>query len=83
MLSALLLAMPALTGNVSVLSTNPYTPVEEAPANTEANTAADNSNSSAPAESNANVAEPAANANANNGAANASAPAKTEAPANK
>jgi len=83
MLSALLLAMPALTGNVSVLSTNPDTPVEEAPANTEANTATDNSNSSAPAESNANVAEPAANANANNGAANASAPAETEAPANK
>ena len=60
MLSALLLAMPALTGNVSVLSTNPEAPAE-APANTEANTSVDNSNTSAPAETNANVAEPAAN----------------------
>jgi len=32
MLSALFLSMPALTGNVSVLSSNPDAPVEEAPA---------------------------------------------------
>jgi len=82
MLSALLLAMPALTGNVSVLSANPEAPAES-PANTEANTAVDNANTSAPAEANANVAEPGANANANNAAANTSAPANTEAPANK
>jgi preprotein translocase subunit SecG len=38
MLSALMLSMPALTGNVSVLSTNPETPAESAPvANTNAN----------------------------------------------
>ena len=31
MLSALLLAMPALTGNISVLTTNPDAPTEEVP----------------------------------------------------
>jgi preprotein translocase subunit SecG len=40
MLSALFLSMPALTGNVSVLSSNPDAQVEEAPAaNADANTA--------------------------------------------
>jgi preprotein translocase subunit SecG len=89
MLSALMLAMPALNGNVSVLNNNPETPAEapaEAPAdaNTNTNTAEPaanansseaNSNTAAPAESNSNSA--AANANAN------SAPAANEAPANK
>ncbi|MBK8303366.1 MAG: preprotein translocase subunit SecG [Chloracidobacterium sp.] len=53
MLSALLLAMPALTGNVSVLSSNPDAPA----ANTES--------ISTPADVNANVAVPATDANAN------------------
>jgi preprotein translocase subunit SecG len=59
MLSALLLAMPALNGNVSVLSSNPEAPAEQtntntdqgaaattpdANANASANTASDNSN---------------------------------------
>ena len=67
MLSALLLAMPALTGNVSVLSSNPETPATtEAPAN--ANTA--------PADANANTA-PAADSNS---AAN-TAPVANAAPA--
>ena len=87
MLSALLLAMPALTGNVSVLSSNPDTPAE-APATTDSNTTDANANTSVPAEANANTAAPAeANANeavpAANANANAAAPAKTEAPANK
>ena len=67
MLSALLLAMPALTGNVSVLSTNPDTPAE-APASTDANTADANANTAEPADANANTA-PAEEA-----------PASTEAP---
>ena len=53
MLSALLLAMPALTGNTSVLSSNPDTPA----ANVETNTNT--------ADANANVAVPAADTNAN------------------
>ncbi len=78
MVSALLLSMPALTGNVSVLSSNPEAPVEApANANTDANT------SVAPADANtapvdANAA-PAANTDAP--AANAAPAANTEAPA--
>src|SRR5580765_4635606 len=52
MLSALFLAMPALNGNISVLSANPDTPAEApasnantANANTDTNTASDNTNS--------------------------------------
>jgi preprotein translocase subunit SecG len=86
MLSALFLSMPALTGNVSVLSANPDAPAET-PANTEAadanantaaantaNTAADNTNSAlieTPATN--NVEKQVANAQASNSApANAS-----------
>jgi preprotein translocase subunit SecG len=75
MLSALLLAMPALTGNVSVLSSNPDT-TTEAPATTDANTVDANSNAVAPVDANANTAVPA-------DANSAPAPANTEAPANK
>ena len=77
MLSALLLAMPALTGNVSVLTSNPDTPAESQ-ANTEANTSDANANTAAPAEANANEAVPAANTNANT-----AVPPANEAPANK
>lgn len=65
MVSALLLSMPALTGNVSVLSSNPDGSVA-APAsdtNTNTNTADANANSAAPAAADTNVvaAPPAAN----------------------
>ena len=71
MLSALLLSMPALTGNVSVLSSNPETPAE-APANTNANTAPDANANTAP-DANANTAPANANAEANTQPANAAA----------
>ena len=55
MLSALFLSMPALTGNVSVLSSNPDAPAE-APA-TNDNTAPDaNANAAVPPDANANTA---------------------------
>ncbi|MFT3745330.1 MAG: preprotein translocase subunit SecG [Pyrinomonadaceae bacterium] len=77
MLSALFLAMPALTGNVSVLSSNPEVPAEAPAANTDAN-----ANTAAPADANANTA-PAANANANAAApSNANAPAANAPAAN-
>ena len=82
MLSALLLAMPALTGNVSVLSSNPDAPTE-APASANANTADTGANSAPLTDANANVAS---TADANSNAAptdNAPAPANTETPANK
>jgi preprotein translocase subunit SecG len=72
MLSALLLSLPALTGNVSVLSSNPDTPAE-APANTDAN-----ANVAPTVEANSNAAPPA---NAEAPATNAPA-ANTAAPAN-
>lgn len=86
MLSALFLSMPALTGNVSVLSSNPDEPTVSSEANTNANTTDSNANVAAPADSNANAAPPAdANANAapaaNAPAANA--PATNAATANK
>ena len=88
MLSALLLAMPALTGNVSVLSSNPDTPVE-APAVTgdaNSNTATPldaNANTAAPTDANTNTA-PATDTNSNAAPATSeTAPANTEAPANK
>lgn len=85
MLSALMLSMPALTGNVSVLSSNPDDPVAESNANTSdanANTAPDaNANVAAPADANANTA-PAGDANANAApASNTVAPASNAAPA--
>ncbi|MBK8467218.1 MAG: preprotein translocase subunit SecG [Chloracidobacterium sp.] len=74
MLSALLLAMPALTGNVSVLNSIPETPTE-APASIDANpddansntaTSTDaNSNTAAPADANANTSEPTEGSPAN------------------
>ena len=83
MISALLLAMPALTGNVSVLSSNPDAPAANTEAN--ANTApAGDANANVATDANANAA-PAANAEApasNAPAANAPA-ANTAAPANK
>lgn len=56
MLSALLLAMPAITGNVSVLSSNP-----DAPANTETNSNTAGADANTAADANANTAD--ANAN--------------------
>jgi preprotein translocase subunit SecG len=78
MISALLLSMPALTGNVSVLSSNPEVPVEEtvdanANADVNANRPDANANTS---DSNANSA-PAANANSN---ANSAPSANAETP---
>ena len=79
MVSALLLSMPALTGNVSVLSANPETPAE-APESTDASVSTDaNANTAAPADANANTAAPAENSNA---APAAEVPANT-APANQ
>lgn len=79
MLSALLLAMPALTGNVSVLQTTSDTTEEAAPA-LDANTSVDTNNNSAVDANvnttvNANVVSNQAivvpsNSNANTGAAN-------------
>lgn len=95
MLSALFLAMPALTGNVSVLSSNPDTPAEapaEAPAATDANTVVPNPATNTETDSNSTLIETpatesieqkAANANAAAPAANANAaPAANRAPAN-
>lgn len=74
MVSALLLSMPALTGEVSVMSSNP-----DAPATANSNTADANSNVNvvAPADTNSNAAAPAANT----AAPAANAPA--DIPANK
>lgn len=95
MLSALLLAMPALNGNVSVLSSNPDAPADAAvSADANSNTADANSNSSTPPALDTNIAVPAANAAntvpaanapvANKPAANAPAANKTAAkPASK
>lgn len=79
MLSALLLAMPALTGNISVLqTTNPDTPVDVPVTSTDANTNAEantqtaaNTNASTVIVTNANVSNSAANANSTVPAANA------------
>ena len=87
MLSALFIAMPALNGNVSVLSSNPDStdPSVSANSNTNANanTSDANANTAAPANANANAAAPAANANtaapvATNTAPANAAPAKSE-----
>ena len=92
MISALLLAMPALTGNVSVLQTTSESPADATPdANTNANVDA-NANTNANVETNANAAtntNAAVNSETNKTAANANANSKTdetkpqEAPANK
>jgi len=73
-LSALLISMPAITGNVSVLSANPDTPAE-APADTNTNSAPANTNPATDA--NANSTAPST---ANTQPADA---APAEAPANK
>ncbi|QQS33165.1 MAG: preprotein translocase subunit SecG [Acidobacteriota bacterium] len=73
MLSALFISMPALTGNVSVLSSNPDAPAEvESVVPAESNT---NTEQTAPVETNTNGTAPAANAEA--------PAANTETPANK
>ena len=83
MLSALLLAMPALTGNVSVLSSNPEAPAE-APASTDANSTDANSNTAAPADANSNTSAPAdSNSNTSAPAENGEAPADEGQPVNK
>ena len=65
MLSALLLAMPALTGNISVLTTNPDAPTEEIPSVApDANANVDiNVNANATVETNTNTANAEVNAN--------------------
>lgn len=86
MLSALFLAMPALNGNVSVLSSNPDSsdPSVTANSNTNANANSSdaNANTAGPADANANAAAPAVNANAAApAAANTTTPAANAAPA--
>lgn len=73
MFSALFLAMPALNGNVSVLSSNPDDPTATAPETTleAAPVVESNSNTEAPVEGNTNSAPVA------------EVPANPEAPANK
>ena len=65
MLSALFLAMPALTGNVSVLTTNPDAPTEEIPVVApDANSNVDvNNNVNAAIETNSNTADTQTNTN--------------------
>ena len=77
MLSALFLAMPALTGNISVLSSSPdaTTTSNSNTADANANTADSTANTAAPADANANAAAPA-NTNTNAAAPAANAPAK-------
>ncbi|MGI8642310.1 MAG: preprotein translocase subunit SecG [Pyrinomonadaceae bacterium] len=65
MLSALLLAMPALTGNISVLTTNPDAPTEDATVvtpDTNANSDA-NTNINAAVQTNTNAVNAEVNAN--------------------
>ncbi len=76
MLSALLLSLPALTGNVSVTSANPETPVE-APADVNANTAPD---ANAAPDANSNTAPPGTNSNV--AGANAETPTNSQPPSN-
>jgi preprotein translocase subunit SecG len=65
MVSALLISMPALTGDVSVLSTTSAEAPADANANANTNAAEVNSNTAAPADANANLATlPPANINA-------------------
>ncbi len=72
MLSALMLAMPALTGNVSVLTTTPDAPTEEVPAvvpdanaNVEVNANTNiNANANPAVETNTNTANTQTNSNA-------------------
>jgi preprotein translocase subunit SecG len=80
MVSALLLSMPALTGNVSVLSSNPDAPATtdgtvpdananvDVPADANSNTAAPGDANTDPAETNSNADAPASNAAANTAA---------------
>ncbi len=66
MLSALFLAMPALTGNVSVLTTNPDAPTEEAPAVAPDANANVDVNANAAVETNTNTTNAEVNANIRN-----------------
>ena len=81
MLSALLLAMPALTGNVSVLNSIPET-ATEVPASIDANTTEANSNSATSSDTNSNTVS-SADANSNSAVSEEDAPASSDAPANK
>jgi hypothetical protein len=65
MFSALLLAMPALNGNISVLSSNPEATTDQS-ANTNANT--DSSSAVTPPDANANASANTASSDNNNGA---------------
>ncbi|CAN5410564.1 hypothetical protein BH20ACI1_BH20ACI1_25610 [soil metagenome] len=71
MLSALLLAMPALTGNISVLTTNPDAPTEEVPVVApDANANVDvNTNANAVVETNTSAVNIEANTAANSNSA--------------
>ncbi len=88
MVSALLLAMPALTGNVSVLQTTSESPVDATPAsdaNTNANVDA-NANTNANVETNANAAtntNAAVNTETSNTNSKTDETKPPEAPANK
>ncbi len=64
MITALLLAMPALQGNVSVLSSNPDTPTENTIAPTDSNTNAATNTTAPVADVNANASTPVANSDA-------------------
>ena len=82
MLSALLLSMPAISGNVSVLSANPETSSESAPA-TDTNTNTESNANVAVSEANVANANVSSNTNANTSAeANANTPAKNAPAAN-
>jgi preprotein translocase subunit SecG len=69
MLSALLLAMPALTGNISVLTTNPDAPTEEVPVIAPDSNANVEANTNAVVETNTNVVNTEANTAANSNSA--------------
>ena len=68
MLSALLLAMPALNGNISVLSSNPENPTADQSATTNANTDANTAAVPADANANASATGNVGSSNANDGA---------------
>lgn len=69
MLSALLLAMPALTGNISVLTTNPDAPTEEVPVIAPDANANVETNANAVVETNTNAVNTEANTAANSNSA--------------
>jgi len=83
MVSALLLSMPALNGNVSVLNANPGAPATT-DTNTNSNTADANSNAAVPSDANANAnSSVPVNANAAPAETNANAAPASNAEAGK